>query len=130
AAGADDDVGPLAFEQRPDAAPHAPREKRPAEVAPPRVPVQRLDRQQLEAKRIAWQDIGLDPPLRPDQHRLDARLCVAQRLRQREGRHEMPTGAAARDEHLHGTTPPRLRPCPTLISTPVATSEMNKLERP
>jgi len=53
------------------------------------------------AERLARQQLGLDAALGADQHRLDARVRLAQRLSQREGGDEMAAGTAAGEENPH-----------------------------
>ena len=112
AAGADDQrSGRSSVSNAPHRTPHAPGDERPARVAPPLVAVDRLDRQQVVAERVARQDLGFDAPLRADQHRLDVGTRLAQRLGQRQRGHQVPAGAAAGDQDLHGVSSAR-RPRP------------------
>src|SRR6266513_2361793 len=101
AAGPDDDRRPLLVQQPTHVAPHAGREPQPARVAPPGAPIDRLDRQEPMTERLARQQLGLDATPGADEQQLDARLGIAQRLRQREGGDEMAAGAAAGEENLH-----------------------------
>ena len=126
APGADDDRRLLFGEHAPHAAEDPPGEKRPAQIAPPRATVYRLERQQVVPERIVREDFLLDAAFRSDEHGLDVRPQARQRFRERQRRHEVTAGPASGENDLHC----RSRPRPMLTSTPVATSATRRLDPP
>ncbi len=104
APGADYEDRSLRLEQPAHGTPHATRDQRPAQVPPPRAPVDRLHGEQVEAERVARQHLRLDAARGADEHRLHVGARLDERLRECQGRHEMTAGAAAGEEdtHAHG----------------------------
>src|SRR5207247_9955674 len=101
------DRGLLLGEDPADAADDPPGQDGAAQVAPPRAPIDRLERQQVVPERIAGQDVLFDAPLRSHEHRFDVRPQARERLGEREGGHEMAASASAGKEHLHSNAPMR-----------------------
>ena len=75
------------------------RDHRPAEIAPPRSPIERLHGQQMKPERMTREDLRFNASLGADER--DIVSGFGRDLRQYQGRHEVATGAAAGDEKLH-----------------------------
>jgi len=105
---------PLGGEQLGHLAEQPTRHERPARVAPPGAAVDRLGRKQVVAEVASRQDTRLDPADRTDEHGLDLGCMLAQGLRDRERRHQVPAGAAPGDEDTLRGMPQRIPPSRSL----------------
>jgi len=146
AAGPDDGDGLLGFEQPDELPPQIQRDQRPADVLPPLAPVDRFDWEEVVTESALGEERGLEPALSAEQHRLQLRPFASQFFGDRESRHEVSAGTAARDEDsgllgLGPLTAHRLlltfsrragfpRILPTLSRIPVPIRVTTRLERP
>src|SRR3989454_9794764 len=122
--GADDDGGPLLVQHASRGPPRAHGDQRPARVAPPRVAIQRLHRQEMKRKGVPGENLCFNAAGRS--HQYDIVSLIGSDAREGERGHEVASSTPTGYQDLHAARLER----PTLANTPVAARATISDDRP